>query len=125
MKNKLLLLGVLLSYFCLCSNAEVVVTGPDSDDQKNEKGTTGPRSSLLTIETETNGDELTIDINRYVGNVLVSVVAQDGCGSYANTYCINGHSSFTIDFSEFTDGTYTLVLTLQNGTIYSGQITKY
>lgn len=30
MKNKLLLLGVLLSYFCLCSNAEVVVTGPDS-----------------------------------------------------------------------------------------------
>lgn len=69
---------------------------------------------------------LTIDVNRYVGYVQVSVIALDGGeASYNYTYYINGHSCFTLDFSSFTEGAYSLVFTMQNGSVYTGTVTKY
>ena len=98
-------------------SAEVVINDP----LKPEKNITdGARTSTPSVEVSASGDELTVDINRYLGNVQVTVCALDGSSTTCNTYYINGHSSFTMDFTGYNTGNYSISIRLQNGTVYSG-----
>ena len=102
--------------------ASVVVDDPiEKKGTGNENG--GPRGSMESVQATATGDELTIDINRYLGNAQVTVMAQDGSSTTANTYYINGHTGFTMDFAGYAEGHYSLTITLQDGQVYSGSFT--
>lgn len=98
-------------------SAEVVIDDPIVPGKENQNG---PRTSIPSVGVYASGDELTVDINRYLGNVQVTVCALDGSGTTYNTYYINGHSSFTMDFTGYNTGSYSISIGLQNGTVYSG-----
>lgn len=98
-------------------SAEVVFDNPIVQEKENQSG---PRTSTPSVEVSASGDELNVDINRYLGNVLVTVCALDGSSTTSNTYYINGHSSFTIDFTGYATGSYSITIGLQNGAVYSG-----
>ena len=113
--------SLVLITFLTCTysmSAEVVIDDPIIPGK--EKTTGKPRTSIPSVEASTSGDELTVDINRYLGNVLVTVCALDGSSTTSNTYYINGHSSFTMDFNGYSTGSYSISIGLQNGTVYSG-----
>lgn len=93
------------------------------ESETNPKGK--PRTSTPSVTASAQGDELTIDINRYLGNAQVTVVAQDGSSITCNTYYINGHTSFAMDFAGYSEGHYTITVTLQNGQVYSGGFSIY
>lgn len=89
----------------------------------NWDNTNEPRASGSSVEISASGDELTVDIHRYLGNAQVTVIAQDGSSTSSNTYYINGHTSFTIDFTGYATGSYSIAIALQNGNIYFGTFT--
>lgn len=84
----------------------------------NWDNTNEPRTSGSSVEISASGDELTVDINRYLGNAQETVIAQDGSSTSCNTYYINGHTSFTIDFTGYATGSYSIAIALQNGNIF-------
>ena len=112
--------SLVLITFLTCTysmSAEVVIDDPIVPGKENQSG---PRTSIPSVEVSASGDELNVDINRYLGNVLVTVCALDGSSTTYNTYYINGHSSFTMDFTGYNAGCYSISIGLQNGTVYSG-----
>lgn len=96
------------------------ITDLDVEEEKSTQSQGGPRASGSSVEASASGDELTVDINRYLGNVQVTVTALDGSSRTSNTYYINGHTSFTMDFTGYNTGSYSISIRLQNGTVYSG-----
>lgn len=114
---------LLLLSFLSCTlnmSADVLIDDPINTEKDN---TNGPRTSGSSVEISASGDELTVDINRYLGNAQVTVIAQDGSSTSCNTYYINGHTSFTIDFTGYATGSYSIAIALQNGNIYFGTFT--
>lgn len=101
--------------------ASVIV---DDDVEAGNQSSNRPRTGIPSVHASAMGDELTIDINRYLGNAQVTVMAQDGSSTTANTYYINGHTSFTMDFASYAEGHYSLIITLQDGQVYSGSFRK-
>ena len=109
----LLLVAVLTPLYASITDLDVT--------EKRGTNTEGrPRSSSPSVNASAQGDELTIDINRYLGNAQVTVVAEDGSSTTCNTYYINGHTSFAMDFTGYNEGHYSITITLQGGQIYSG-----
>ena len=118
--KKAMLLFVLVNVFLAgVTYAEVTVDG-DPIVEGHKGNTNGPKGVLPSVSFQASGDELTVDINRYLGNVQVTVCALDGSGTTYNTYYINGHSSFTMDFTGYNTGNYSISIGLQNGTVFTG-----
>lgn len=55
--------------------ASVIV---DDDVEAGNQSSNRPRTGIPSVHASAMGDELTIDINRYLGNAQVTVMAQDG-----------------------------------------------
>lgn len=111
---------LLLLFATTCIPVFGSITDLDISDEPELHTKGDARSSIVSIEAIASGDELTVDINRYLGYVQVTVCALDGSGTTYNTYFINGHSSFTMDFTGYNAGCYSISIGLQNGTVYSG-----
>lgn len=129
--NKLIIGKMKKTLFCLalmamCSVQSVlggvVVDDPLVDESSSNNGR--PRSVVTTVNAFSNENCVEIDVNRYVGNAHVYVIASDSTCQTCSTYYINGHSNFTMDFSDLNDGSYTLRVVLDNGTSFSGNLVK-
>lgn len=96
------------------------ITDLDIEEEKNTQSQGGPRTSAPSVLASALDNELTLDINRYIGNVQVSVIASDGSSIISNTYFINAHGRINMDFSSYATGSYCVTVSLSNGVVYSG-----
>lgn len=99
----------------------VVIDDPLVEEEKKNGGA---KTASPSIHTTVNEDYVTFDVNRYVGNAQVYVIASDSSFQTCRTYYIYGHSNFTMDFSDLNDGSYTLRVVLDNGISFSGNLVK-
>lgn len=119
MKRAILLFVLVNVFLAGVTYAEVTVDG-DPIVEGHKGNTNGPKGVLQSVTFQAFGNDLTVDINRYLGNVQVTVTALDGSSTTYNTYFINRHSSFTMGFNGYSTGSCSIPIGLQNGTVYSG-----
>lgn len=115
--------GIILAFaMFLTAYCPVFASITDLDIEKSEGGKSnkGPRTSSPSVLASTQGDELSIDVNRYLGIVQVFVMATDGSSVITNTYYINGHDTISMDFTGYAEGLYQMTVTLGNGDVYLG-----
>ncbi len=100
------------------SFANIIIDDPLLDNEN--KGNKGTKGITPSVQIEALNDVLSIDINRYLGNAVVSVMAADGSSSISGTYYINGHDTISMDFTGYAEGLYQMTVTLGNGDVYIG-----
>lgn len=100
------------------SFANIIIDDPLLDNEN--KGNKGTKGITPSVQIEALNDVLSIDINRYLGNAVVSVLAADGSSSISGTYYINGHDTVCLDFTGYSEGLYQMTITLGNGDVYLG-----
>lgn len=100
------------------SFANIIIDDPLLDNEN--KGNKGTKGITPSVQIEALNDVLSIDINRYLGNAVVSVMAADGSSSISGTYYINGHDTVWLDFTGYAEGLYQMTVTLGNGDVYLG-----
>lgn len=73
--------------------------------------------SSVRIAATYDDENLIIDVSGYSGSVQVEIIGTDGF-----IYCFNVTNSATeyIDITSLQQGSYSLIITLQNGTQYIG-----
>ncbi|MCQ2239462.1 MAG: DUF3244 domain-containing protein [Bacteroidaceae bacterium] len=118
MSKKFILVYLLALLFCTNLNANIIIDDPIVKDSSNNNN--GGRTISPSFDLTVNGDVLSIDINRYLGNAVVSVMAADGSSSISGTYYINGHDTVCLDFTGYSEGLYQMTITLGNGDVYLG-----
>ena len=106
----------------LTSFANVIVDDPLYDNE--HKGNGGVRTITPEVHAVAMGDLVTFEIRYFVGNAHLSISSNETGNAVQNTYYINGHSSFTVDCSEYESGAYTISITLANGQVFTGQLIK-
>ena len=79
----------------------------------------GPRSGV-PITASLNHGIISIVVDVYVGNVEVTIEDEDGETVISDVEVVSGHTLFTTNVSSLPDGTYTIIYTLDNNTIYYG-----
>ncbi len=99
-------------------SASIIDLGIDVENEHQSKN--GARSVTPSVQVEAFNDVLSIDVNRCLGNVQVSVMAIDRSSSISNTYYINGHNVICLDFTGYSEGLYQMTVTLGNGDVYLG-----
>ena len=88
-----------------------------------ENGNSGngdrPRTGVPITASMDNGIISTV-VDAYVGNVEVTIEDEDGETVISDVEVVSGHTLFTTNVSSLPDGTYTIIYTLDNNTIYYG-----
>ncbi len=79
----------------------------------------GPRSGVPITASIDNGIISTV-VDAYVGNVGVTIEDEDGETVISDVEVVSGHTLFTTNVSSLPDGTYTIIYTLDNNTVYYG-----
>lgn len=79
----------------------------------------GPRSGVPITASLNNGIISTV-VDAYVGNVEVTIEDEDGETVISDVEVVSGHTLFTTNVSSLPDGTYTIIYTLDNNTVYYG-----
>ena len=79
----------------------------------------GPRSGVPITASLDNGIISTV-VDAYVGNVGVTIEDEDGETVISDVEVVSGHTLFTTNVSSLPDGTYTIIYTLDNNTVYYG-----
>lgn len=115
--------GIILAFAMLLTawhpvSASIIDLGIDVENEHQSKN--GARSVTPSVQVEAFNDVLSIDVNRYLGNVQVFVMATDGSSVITNTYYINGHDTISMDFTGYAEGLYQMTVTLGNGDVYLG-----
>ena len=118
MRKKLVL--IVLLFVAAINPLLASITDLDIEKRDGDQSNNGPRTSAPGVQVSSLDNELTLDISRYIGNVQVSVLALDGSSNISDTYYINVHSSFTMDFTGYNAGHYSISIILQDGQVYSG-----
>ncbi len=112
-KTVILFLAILMP--CLAIYSEPI----DIRKTTNEP-LTGPRTGTPSVSADIESGIITIDINRYMGSVSVRINNEEGEPLVVNTSSINGHTSFETTVSQLPEGSYTLVVELNDGSTYMG-----
>lgn len=118
MSEKFILVYLLGLLLCTNLNANIIIDDPIVKDSSNNNN--GGRTVSPSCNLTVNGDVLNVDVNRYLGNAVVSVLAADGSSSISGTYYINGHDTVCLDFTGYSEGLYQMTITLGNGDVYLG-----
>ena len=88
-----------------------------------ENGNSGngdrPRTGVPITASLDNGIISTV-VDAYVGDVEVTIEDGDGETVISDVEVVSGHTLFTTNVSSLPDGTYTIIYTLDNNTIYYG-----
>lgn len=113
-------------FWAMCSiplvYSNVIIDDPLVNTPGGKGG--GVRTVSTTINASSEQDTVTFDVNGYVGVVSVSVNSVEFPNSITESFYINGYGTFTMDFSGFDDGIYTITITLADGQVFSGQMVK-
>lgn len=118
MKKKFFLLSMIGLLFI--QPIWAAITDPSVDGQKGEGQNGGrPRTSQPSVEVSAEGDNLILDVSRFLGTVEIQIQSQ---GASYNTY-INGYGSMSIDTSNYELGVHTFTITLSDGNTYTGTFT--
>ncbi len=106
----------LLVFGILTLNAEDIIINNDP-----LLGGEGPRTSTISIQASIESETLSVNINRYLGDVQFELTEANGTQVYADTLYVNASLNYTLDASTLAPGTYTITFTLEDGTVYAGQ----
>ena len=120
MKTKFLFAALLMSmsfahpsYSMEEEDIIIILKDANSDDGN------GPRTGVPITASMDNGIISTV-VDAYVGNVGVTIKDEDGESVISDVEVVSGHTLFTTNVSSLTDGTYTIIYTLDNNTEYYG-----
>lgn len=118
-----MLFGLLMAFASSqVAYSNIIIDDPLTNDPGDNNG--GIRSITTTINTSVEENLVTFDVNRYVGVVSVSVNSANMPSPVTECFYINGHTCFTMDFTEYESGVYTISITLANGQVFIGQLIK-
>ena len=120
MKTRFLLAALLMSmslaqpsYSMEEEDIIIILKDANSDDGN------GPRTGVPITASLNNGIISTV-VDAYVGNVEVTIEDEDGETVISDVEVVSGHTLFTTNVSSLPDGTYTIIYTLDNNTVYYG-----
>ena len=120
MKTKFLFAALLMSmslaqpsYSMEEEDIIIILKDANSDDGN------GPRTGVPITASLNNGIISTV-VDAYVGNVEVTIEDEDGETVISDVEVVSGHTLFTTNVSSLPDGTYTIIYTLDNNTVYYG-----
>lgn len=118
-KTILLLLSILFVNSSYCLNETYFMLDNTAKNIELEKGTqTQPRSpSLLVLNASYDTETLTISMSGYNGSVQVEII---GTGGFTDSFNVTNSATEYIDITSLQQGSYSLIITLQNGTQYIG-----
>ena len=119
MKQMKKILILLIFSFVLVAQQHTMANRINDIPLRKDEVQPQPRTPTLVDVIATYDDEnLIIDVSGYSGSVQVEIIGTDGF-----TYSFNVINSATeyIDISSLQQGSYSLIITLQNGTQYIGE----
>lgn len=115
MKKIVSLLSVLL-VFALASHAD-----PGKVILVRHDPIPGSRSVIPEVSADLTEDDLTIDVNRYLGNASVVIMDETSAPVLTNSTHVYGQATVTMDVSTLSSGHYILTITLSDGATYEGE----
>ena len=78
-----------------------------------------PRTpSFENVAAAYNSENLIIDVSGYSGSVQVEII---GTGGFTDSFNVTNSATEYIDITSLQQGSYSLIITLQNGTQYIGE----
>lgn len=80
-----------------------------------------PRTSNPSVSADLTEDDLTIDVNRYLGNASVVIMDETSAPVLTNSTHVYGQATVTMDVSTLSSGHYILTITLSDGATYEGE----
>lgn len=81
----------------------------------------GARTTEANVAVSLDGDNLAVNISKYVGNVNVAIIDVTGCVVTSRTFVVGGNGSDNLGLSSLEKGFYSLIIELDNMT-YCGII---
>lgn len=118
MKKTLFLLLLMLATAFSSVHASIIDLGIEDDSNGLPKD--GPRTVLPSVQVSAFNDELVLDISRYNGYALVTIVSEVDNSVMSNTYYVNGYNNICLDFTGYAVGRYEFTVSLGNGLAYAG-----
>ena len=120
MKTRFLLAALLMSM----SLAQPSYSMEEEDiiiilENGNSDNGNGPRTGVPITASLDNGVISTV-VDTYTGDVAVTIEDEDGEMVISDVEVVSGHTLFTTNVSSLPDGTYTIIYTLDNNTVYYG-----
>lgn len=119
MKQMKKILILLILSFVLVAQQHTMANRINDIPLRKDEVQPQPRTPTLVDVIATYDEEnLIVDVSGYSGSVQVEIIGTDGF-----TYSFNVINSATeyIDISSLQQGSYSLIITLQNGTQYIGE----
>ena len=105
--------------FLLMFSANTIIAESIELTVKTEDDTNRPRTGVSITASLDNGIISTI-VDTYVGNVEVTIEDEDGETVISDVEIVSGYTLFTTNVSSLPDGTYTIIYTLDDNTVYYG-----
>ena len=106
--------------FLLMLSANTIIAESIELTVKTEEGTNGPRTGVPIITASLDNGVISTVVDAYTGDVAVTIEDEDGETVISDVEVVSGHTLFTTNVSSLPDGTYTIIYTLDNNTIYYG-----
>ena len=110
----------LILLMCLMSTSMFVLAKPVVLKRKPVSQSSGGRDILAIVNAEINTNEITFDISRYTGDVVIEIVdSNNSIVSTTNAY-VYGEDTFCFTLAEDSSENYEIYITLEDGTVYVG-----
>lgn len=122
MKKVKLLISFLLFMLFISSQVKAMGVPKAKDIPVYKKGPhMGTRTTEANVAVSLDGDNLAVNISKYVGNVNVAIIDVTGCVVTSRTFVVDGNGSDNLGLSSLEKGFYSLTIELENMT-YCGII---
>ena len=96
-----------------------IVLSPIMGNTNNPTG----QNEWPTVSAEYDNEELTISVTNYCGDAYVSIYGTPGhTFAYNDTIYLSEYDPVDIDISSLINGTYTLIIMLDSGEMFSGNL---
>lgn len=114
-----------LTLLLLCSSILFVNATPDKILIRSSQHPTsaGPRTPEPSINAYIEDGVLTVSIDRYLGYVSTTIEDANGTEADSDIEYINGASTYVMNVSALTPGTYTVYFMFSDGREYYGIFT--
>ncbi len=122
MKKVKLLISFLLFTLFTSSQVKAMEAPKAQDIPVYKKGPhLGTRTAETSVAVSLDGDNLAINISKYVGNVNVAITDVTGCVVTSKIFVVEGDGSDNLGLSSLEGGFYSLTIELDN-VFYCGTI---
>ena len=106
--------------FLLMLSASTIIADPIELKVETRESTNGPRTGVPIITASLDNGIISTIVDAYTGDVEVTIEDEDGETVISDVEVVSGHTLFTTNVASLPDGTYTIIYTLDNNTVYYG-----